>query len=51
MLKTNSNYTIIREYKNLYKIDELVQRLIHYYISLDYIFAKGSNHEVNTYEK
>lgn len=50
MFKTNSNYMIIREYKGLYEIDELVKRLIRYHISIDFMFKEGSNHEV-TYDK
>lgn len=50
-----SKYTVIREYKNEYTIDELLKRIIHIHIGtvkLDITNLKEcSDHEVNENEK
>lgn len=54
MSETQTRYTIIREYKNQFGIDELVRRILRFHIQDDIVLetSKGcSNHEVINYDK
>ena len=54
MSKVQTQYTIIREYKNNFSIDELIKRILRFHIQNDIVLeiSKGcSNHEVIDYDK
>lgn len=54
MSKTQTQYTIIREYKNYFGTDELVKRILRFHIQNDMVLktSKGySNQEVIDYER
>lgn len=54
MSKIQTQYTVIREYKNHFGIDELLERILRFHIQSDTIVetSKGcSNHEVIDYDR
>lgn len=54
MANIQTRYTIIREYKNNFGIDELLRRILRFHIQNDIVLETSngcSNHEVVDYEK
>lgn len=53
-IKSIYGYTVIREYNNLYGLEEVIKRIIHYHIndiSMESLSKKNIKEEVINYEK